>query len=226
MPSYAPTSPKLLKGALAVYESQTPGPAPKIIVFQYNPEQVQRKLEHRAAKAKAGAKEDVLRVEGPPKETITLTIVLHAADQLAEPAQHPNVVDAGLHPALATLEMLLYPTTLRVLENEALAQKGAVQVKAAEVPLTLLVWGASRVAPVQVESFSVTEEAFDPKLNPIQAKVDLGLKVLTYLELEKNSQGRDAYFTYQREKERLATLHRSDSDESREVSKLLPSGGA
>jgi hypothetical protein len=219
-----PFAPKLLKGALVVYESQTAGAPPKVIVFQYNPEQLQRKLENRAAKAKPGAKEDVFRVEGPPKETVTISIALSAADQLAEPAQNQGVVVFGLLPALSTLEMLLYPTTFRVLENEALSTKGAVQVKPAEVPLALLVWGSSRVMPVQIESFSITEEAFDQDLNPIQAKVDLGLKVLTYLELKKNSHGRDAYLAYQKQKETLAQMHQSDSEQTRAVSGLLPTG--
>lgn len=49
MPSDFPRSPKILKGALAVFSSQKPGPAPTIIVFQYNPEQLSRSLAHRAA---------------------------------------------------------------------------------------------------------------------------------------------------------------------------------
>ena len=42
----------------------------------------------------------------------------------------------------------------------------------------LFVWSKSRVVPVRVTDFSVTEEAFDPALNPIRAKVSLGLRVL------------------------------------------------
>lgn len=209
-----PRSPKLLKGALVIYESQTPGPPPNIIVFQYNPEQLERKLENRAPEKRRGAnaKEDVLRVVGPPKETVDLSIVLQAADQLEQ--SNPTVRDMGLHPALATLEMLLYPTTYQVLQNEALSGEGAVQVKPADLPLTLLVWGASRVIPVKIESFSVTEEAFDPSLNPIQVKVDLSLLVLTYMELEKKSQGRDAYLAFQRQKEMLAQQYQNVGDET------------
>lgn len=220
-------SPRFCKGALVVYDSQAPGPPPQLIVFQYNPEQVKRKLENRAAKSKPGAnaKEDVLRVEGPPKESITLSIVLNAADQLAEPQQNQTVVDWGLHPALATLEMLLYPSTFRVLQNEALSQGGAAQIKPADLPLTLLVWGKSRVVPVKVDSFSITEEAFDQALNPIQAKVELGLTVLSYMELDKKSQGRDIYLSYQKQKETLAQLHQSAGDESG-VRNLIPNSGA
>src|SRR5215218_10317847 len=88
IPSDFPRSPKLLKGALVVYESQTPGPPPKVIVFQYNPEQLSRSLATRAAPSEpgnvGGAREDVLRVLGPPVETVNLSVELDAADQLTE----------------------------------------------------------------------------------------------------------------------------------------------
>ncbi len=78
MPSDFPRSPKLLKGALVVYESQTPGPPPKVIVFQYNPKQLSRSLATRAAPREGSnvgaAREDVLRVLGttPVGDTINL----------------------------------------------------------------------------------------------------------------------------------------------------------
>src|SRR5262249_57243310 len=92
--------------------------------------------------------------------------------------------------------------------NRNLAQAGKVQVCPADLPLTLLVWGKSRVVPVRLTSFSITEEAFDPKLNPIQAKVDLGMRVLTYMELKEDTVGFAAYIAYQAQKEALARLVR------------------
>ena len=49
----------------------------------------------------------------------------------------------------------------------------------------LLVWGPLRVIPVRIESIAITEEAFDQLLNPIRAKVDLGMRTLTAQELER-----------------------------------------
>src|SRR3712207_8552610 len=40
-------------------------------------------------------------------------------------------------------------------------------------------WSKQRILPVRLTDFSVTEEAFDPALNPIRAKVSLGMRVLT-----------------------------------------------
>jgi hypothetical protein len=210
MPSDFPGSPRLLKGALVVFASQKPGPPPGVIAFQYNPEQLSRSLADRAAPPDpanvGGAREDTLRVLGPPVETITLSIVLDAADALEQPEQNVDVALHGLHPALAALELLLYPPNAQVLRNRTLAKAGSAQVCPADLPLTLLVWGKSRVVPVRLTSFSVAEEAFDPKLNPIRAKIDLGMRVLTYMELKENTVGFGAYIAYQTQKEVLARL--------------------
>lgn len=212
MSSEFPRSPKLLKGALVVFQSQKTGPPPTVIVFQYNPEQLSRSLAHRSAppdpSSVGGAREDVFRVLGPPVETITLSVVLDAADQLEQPDQNSEVVVSGLHPALAALELLLYPASTQVLLNRGLAQAGSVQICPADLPLTLLVWGKSRAVPVRLTSFSITEEAFDPTLNPIRAKVDLGMRVLTYMELKEDTIGFGAYIAYQTQKEVLARLVR------------------
>lgn len=95
----------------------------------------------------------------------------------------------GILPALAALEAMLYPPSPAVVANEALARAGIVEILPMEAPLTLLVWGARRIMPVAITEFSVTEDAFDLALNPLQAKVDLGLKVLSYAELGVLSAG-------------------------------------
>ena len=213
MASEFPRSPKLLKGAMVVFPSQKPGPPPSVIVFQYNPEQLSRSLAHRAAppdpSSVGAAQEDTFRVLGPPIETIKLSVVLNATDQLEQPEQNPEVAISGLHPALAALELLLYPPSTQVLLSRGLALAGSAQICPADLPLTLLVWGKSRVVPVRLTDFSVTEEAFDPALNPIQAKVDLGMRVLTYMELKEDNIGFGAYVAYQTQKEVLARAVRA-----------------
>ena len=211
MGSEFPLRPVLIRGALLVFDSPSGGAKPSdVIPFSYNPEQLRRSFATRSPQQQpqrtAAAKADVLRVPGPPVETITMTIVLDAADQLAEPLLNPDVVAFGLHPVLAKLELLLYPSSSRVAQIERQAAQGAVQVNPANVPLLMLVWGDSRVVPVQLQSFSVTEEQFDPRLNPITAKVDLGMRVLTYMEFPRESPGREAYIAHQKKKEQLAAL--------------------
>jgi hypothetical protein len=218
-------SPRLLKGALAVYPSQTPGTQPKIIVFQYNPDNLKRTLAIRAQppdKGNAGgAREEVLRVLGPPVETVTMSLELDAVDQLEHPDSNRTTVEHGLHPAIATLELLLYPSTSTTQAQQQQAQQGQVQVTPADLALTLMVWSSARVVPVLITSFSVTEEAFDVNLNPIRAKVDLGFKVLTHMELKADSLGYQAYLSYQRQKETLSQQNQPQGDDTR-IRGMLP----
>ena len=214
-----PRSPKLQKGALAVYPKHDAGTAPsRVIFFQYNPDSMKRTLADRAAPPKKGnvgaAKEDILRVQGPPVETISLTIELDATEQLEHPSDNTAVAQHGLHPALATLEMLMYPPALTAQKMEQLSKQGKAQISPLDLPLVIFVWGPSRVVPVDVTSFSISEEAFDPRLNPIRAKVELALRVLTYMELPANSIGRDAFVAYQRNKETHVGQFTSTGDTS------------
>jgi len=205
-----PGRPQVQKGALLVYDSQAPGTQPsRQIVFQYNPETLKRNFATRSpakdATKSTQAQEDVLSVPGPPVESITLTIELDAADQLDNP-QHADDVNAnGLHGAIAALELLLYPATALLSQIEQQADAGAVQVHPGDTPLVILAWGASRVVPVQLTSLAISEELFDPMLNPLNAKIELGLKVLTYMEFTKASVGRDTFIAFQKRKEELAS---------------------
>jgi hypothetical protein len=75
----------------------------------------------------------------------------------------------------------------------------------------LFVWSASRVVPVRVTEFSVTEEAFDPELNPIRAKVSLGLRVMTTDDLGFDQRGASIFLSHLRTREALANLSGSAS---------------
>jgi hypothetical protein len=204
-----PGRPPVVKGALLVYDSQAPGTTPsRQIVFQYNPEALRRSFATRAPTkdaTKAGSsKESVLSVPGPPVETISLTIELDASEQLEDPARREAVDADGLHGAIASLELLLYPATSQVAQVEQQADNGEVQIKPADTPLVVLSWGRSRAVPVQLSSLSVAEEQYDPNLNPIRAKIELSLKVLTYMEFTRASVGRDTFIAHQKRKEELA----------------------
>ena len=60
--------------------------------------------------------------------------------------------------------------------------------------------------PVRLTELSITEEAFDPALNPIRAKVGLSLRVLTYDDLGLLSVGGGLFLTQQVLKEVMATI--------------------
>ena len=118
----------------------------------------------------------------------------------------PTALSSGLHPQLATLEGMIQPTVSTLQSNNTLASIGTLEIIPAEAPLAVFVWGRSRVVPVRVQEFSVTEEAFDTELNPIRAKVSLGLRVLTINDVNFTDRAGMLFMAYLREKERLAGL--------------------
>jgi hypothetical protein len=174
------------KGGLVAY--QLPDLLPNIIVFQYNPDEVTHSLQGKPA-AGGGGRGDVNRVNGPPEETFTFGVEIDAADQLEHPGQNAITVSNGLHPIIAALEMLLYPSYVAVMANEVMAVAGSAFILSEQAPLALLVWGVRRVLPVQVQSLSIKEEAFDQKLNPIRARADLTVRVLSYRDLDVTNPG-------------------------------------
>ena len=203
MGSDFPRSPRVQKGGLVAY--QFPELLPTIIVFQYNPDEVSRSIQARGGRG--GGRGDANRVNGPPDETLSFTVEIDAVDQLEHPGENAVTVENGLHPVIAALEGLVYPPYPMVIANEALALLGSAFILGEQAPIALLVWGARRVLPVQVQSLSIREEAFDQKLNPIRARAELSLKVLTYRDLDVTNPGYWVYMAAFTQKEVLATLN-------------------
>jgi hypothetical protein len=199
-----PGSPRLLKGAIIGLDPANP--LASVIVFQYNPDTMTRKLEARTSGGGTGAdKSETLRFIGPPKETITLNIEVDATDQLEE--GNPLATATGIYPTLSALEMLLYPKSLTVIANAILAQIGIIELIPSPAPLTLFIWGPARVLPVRITNLGITEEAYDPALNPTRAKVDLSLTVLSYYDLKITDPGYTIFLAHQIAKEIMATTN-------------------
>jgi len=204
-----PGSPRLLKGAIVGIDLFNP--LASVILFQYNPDRLTRSVGTQqaaptpaAAAAAAPNRTEVLRLKGPPKETISLEIEVDAADQLEK--SDPIATTLGVHPTLASLEMLLYPKAALMIANEILAEFGVIEVIAPEAPLTLFVWGIKRVLPVRITGFTINELFFDTDLNPIRASVSLSMQVLTYQDLGLASVGGALFMAHQVTKEVMATI--------------------
>lgn len=195
-------SPQVSKGALIGLDPLKP--VASVVVFQYNPEKVTRAIKPKAGGAGDGAAGEAMRIAGPPEETFSLDIEIDAVDQLA--VGDPVAAAMGIAPQLASLEMMLYPASGLVIANEALAAAGLIEVVPPEAPLALLVWSPTRVLPVRLTEMSVAEEAYDPLLNPIQAKVTVSLRVLTYDDLGLLSVGGGLFMVHQIAKEVMAGL--------------------
>ncbi|MEM5317149.1 hypothetical protein [Paraburkholderia sp. JHI869] len=196
--------PRLVKAGIVLLDPST-GKVLRVISLQYNPDSVTRTLQIQGI-SEGGDRSEALRLKGPAIETFKLEAELDAADQLEFPDKNPNAVQYGLQPQIAALEALLNPTSVELINQNTLAQAGTLEIAPSESPLTLFVWSAQRVVPVRVTDFSVTEDAFDPSLNPIRAKLSLGLRTLTVDDLPFTHRGTSIFLNYLQAKERLAGL--------------------
>jgi hypothetical protein len=157
------------------------GAVQKVIALQYNPDSLTRSFQVQAV-GETGDRSEALRLKAPPVESYKLEAEIDLSDQMEFPDQNPTV-QLGLHPQLAALETLAYPSSAQLEANNARASSGMLEIIPMEAPLTLFVWSKNRIVPVRLTEFSVTEEAFDPGLNPIRAKVSLGMRVLSVNDL-------------------------------------------
>jgi hypothetical protein len=198
-----PGSPRLVRGGLVVLD-QDSGNVQRVITLQYNPDSLTRSLAIQAHGESSGDVTEALRLKGPAVETIKLEAELDATDYLEKPDEAPNVVKFGLHPQIATLEALANPTADHLAEVHGRAGWGTLEIVPFTAPLTLFAWGGNRVQPVRLTELSVTEEAFDPNLNPIRAKLSLGMRMLTVADVGFDNRFGTLFLTYLRSRETLA----------------------
>lgn len=199
-----PGSPRVIKGGIVLLDPDTFAVLPNgIILLQYNPDTLTRTLKVKGAE-EGGERSEALRLTGPAVETIKVDAEVDATDQLE--LADANALRYGIAPQLAALETLVYPTTATLQSNFSLSQQGTLEIMPMMSPMTLFVWSAARIVPVRLTEFSITEEAFDPALNPLRAKVSLSLRVLSIDDLFFTDRGGSLYMAYQRQKESLAQL--------------------
>ncbi|MDR4480905.1 MAG: hypothetical protein R3B37_14315 [Nitrospira sp.] len=192
-------SPKLLKGGIVLIDPST-AQVQRIIALQYNPESLSRTLQVQGA-GEGGDRSEALRLKGPAMETIKLEAEIDATDDME--LGQATVADVGIAPQLAALETLLYPSSGQLMANHMLSSLGTLEILPMETALTLFVFGQSRVLPVRLTDFSVTEEAFDPSLNPIRAKVSIGMRVLTIDDVGFTHKAGSLFMSYLQHKEGL-----------------------
>jgi hypothetical protein len=203
-----PGSPRLLRAGIVLL-GPTSGAIQRVIVLQYNPSRLTRSLSAKSVGDGSADRSQALRLVGPPVETYRLEAEIDAADQLEFPDQNQATVENGILPQLAALETLVYPASSALISNNRLASLGTLEIAPVEAPLSIFVWGPHRVLPVRVTEFSITEEAFDPALNPLRATISLGMRVLSVSDLGFDHRGGNLYMTYQQQLEQLAQLSRS-----------------
>jgi hypothetical protein len=200
-----PGSPQVVKGGIVLINPDT-SVVLRVIVLQYNSDTLNRTLQIQSVGGEGGDRLEALRLKGPPVETIKLDAEIDAADQLEFPQQNSTAVQHGVAPVLAALETIVYPPSAQLLSANSLAGAGTLEIAPIEAPLSLFVWSKTRVLPVRITEFSIAEEAFDVNLNPIRAKVSLGLRVLSVNDLPFSHKGASLYLAYQQQKEQLARM--------------------
>ena len=197
-----PGSPKVLKGGIVLVDAGS-GAVRRVIALQYNPDSLSRSFQISSV-GENGDRSEALRLKGPPVESYKLEAEIDLTDQLEFPSQNRDAVKFGLHPQLAALELSIYPSSSQLLANNALARAGTLEITPMEAPLSLFVWSEHRVVPVRITEFGVTEEAFDVNLNPIRAKVSLGMRVLSVNDLGFDHRGGSLFMRYLQQKEQFA----------------------
>jgi hypothetical protein len=196
-----PNSPKLLKGGIVLIDPVTSA-VERIIALQYNPDSISRTLQVQGVGAESGDRSEALRLKGPPVETIKVEAEMDAIDQLE--VADDLAIQVGLHPQLAALEVIVYPASAQLQANNSLAQSGTLEIAPMEASLMLFIWSKQRIVPVRLTEFSITEEAFDTSLNPIRAKVSLGMRVLSVNDIGFEHKGGSLFMSYLQNKEQLA----------------------
>jgi hypothetical protein len=196
-----PGSPRLIKGGIALLDSTT-AQVLALIPLQYNPDTLTRTMQIKSVSGESGDHIEALRLKGPPIENYKLDAEIDATDLLEQ--ADPQTTQLGIHPQLAILETIVYPTSTHLISNYQLESAGQLEIAPIDGPLTVFIFGPQRIVPVRITELSITEDAFDVSLNPIRAKVSLGLRVLTIDDLTFTSKGGSMFMAYLQTKEQLA----------------------
>lgn len=203
-----PGAPQVLTGGFVVMDAEGKT-VERVVPFQYNPDGLTRALSPRGAKTEMGDRLEGLRLTGMPVETLKLDAELDATDRLERPLSNKDAVENGLASDLAALEVLVAPRVADVAQAQALAGVGTLEILPLPSPLILLVLGRNRLLPVRITDFSIIEEAFDQRLNPIRARVSFGLRVLSTDDLAWGSKGAELFRAAQSRREKLADARRT-----------------
>lgn len=178
-----------MRGALIEYSGEFLGPIPNVVIFQFNPETLQRTIQipPRPTSARTPRSRENSQAGEPSIEKITLKASFSAMDELGDNKALARVFGVGTR--LAALEKMVRPAgTLGGLLGAAMDAvgdalgiggdddaRGATPRK--KYPRILFIWGPFRILPVVIESMSITEQQYDFLLNPIQAEVSITMAV-------------------------------------------------
>jgi hypothetical protein len=209
----------MLRGALIEYGTSLIGPIPNVVIFQFNPESLSRRLNIPARPSGATQRETTQAGE-KTFEKITFKAHFSAANMLADDKVLARLF--GLGPQLCALEKMVLPSAkLAGLIGKALdkvggalgiggsgADKPAQPIPREKYPRILFIWGLTRILPVTIDSMTIAELEYDALLNPLRAEVDISLSVIAVDQCSDDDLGKGAldYTTIAKEAQAIANL--------------------
>src|SRR5262245_59699563 len=105
-------SPNVIRGGIVLLDAES-GQVRRVITLQYNPDSLNRTFQIKGAGGESGDHVEVTCLKGPPVETIKLEAEIDANDQLER--ADAQTVELGIHPQLAALETIVYPSSARLI---------------------------------------------------------------------------------------------------------------
>ena len=122
--------PPVLSGALVLLGPGTQ--TSKTIVFQFNPDSLQRSLKPQTLGGDQGNRSQAVVFTAAPVEEMTVAVEIDAADQV-------KMTDAGMgiYPQLAALELLTYPSSNDVTNAVQQLEQGTLSVAPDPAPLAV-----------------------------------------------------------------------------------------
>lgn len=219
----------LLRGALVEYGTDLIGPIPNVVIFQFNPEALNRTLQIPPRAGGANPRETAQAGERT-LESIGLTAHFSAADMLNDDKVLARAFGVG--PQLAALEKMVIPGgKLAGLVGKALDAIGDAlgggggdpptqPVPREKYPKLIFIWGLTRVLPVSVASMRINEVEYDFLLNPVRAEVTLQLTVNAVDACSDDwlAKGALEYSTLAKEAQAIANL----ANTAEQVVELIP----
>lgn len=206
-----PVQPRFLKAGIVTYDLVA-GRAIRTLPLLVNPAALRRSFEIKESATSSYAK-GPHRLTGPAVEKIDIEVKLDAADAIlrsiggmSQSGAAAAAAAEGIRPWISALEMLINPTSAALQANAALRQSGTLEIVPMEQPLTLFVWGAGNILPVQIASLSVNEDLHDTRLVPVTASATLSLRALSVTDLGTTSRGGALFMAYLRQIERRAAM--------------------
>lgn len=170
---------QLLKGAFVRLSKN--GTVKKVLPFQFNPEKLVRTFLHNSK-------------TGEINESIRFRLVFNASDGME--TEDPVILEHGIYPELAALEMLL--------EDQYNPYSGVFsRLLRSNNELNTFVWG-SRTIPVFLQQLNIKEKLFNSHLKPVHAIIEVKLSVFNKSQLHGHSAGRRALETYLQQRNRIA----------------------